>query len=91
MEVPPTSHGERRTGARREMGERLRILRMRAKLSTYAVADRIGVSRVTINGWEAGRSEPQALDLAALAELYQVSTDVLVGHTPLPSLSQQGE
>lgn len=82
--MPKTSHGEEREIARRELGERLRLLRMRVKLSTYEVADRLSVSRVTVNAWEAGRSEPQALDLAALADLYGVTLDELTGRAPLP-------
>ena len=61
------------------MGEKLMKLRRKQGLSQQEVADLLGVTRQTISNWECGQGAP-ALDKArALAELYRVSLDDLVG------------
>jgi transcriptional regulator with XRE-family HTH domain len=45
----------------------LKSIRVAAGLAQQELAARIGRHRVTINGWEAGRSTPTVADLHALA------------------------
>lgn len=59
------------------LGEQLRTLRQKTGFSQELVAERIGVSRQAVTKWEAGQTIPTAENLAALAELYQVSLEAL--------------
>ena len=59
------------------LGEQLKELRARSGFSQEQVAERVGVSRQAVTKWETGQTIPAAENLAALAELYQVSLDDL--------------
>ena len=59
------------------LGEQLKTLRQKTGFSQELVAERIGVSRQAVTKWEAGQTIPTAENLAALAELYQVSLEAL--------------
>ena len=52
-------------------------------MSQAEAAERIGVSVPTIRRWEYGRSEPDAMYVAEMALVYQVSADALLGLKPL--------
>lgn len=58
---------------------RLKELREQFKLSQAALADKIGVSQSAVGMWESGRNMPESTKLEALANLFQVSTDFLLG------------
>ena len=58
---------------------RLKTLRTERGFSQEYVAERLGVSRQAVSKWETGASEPSTANLRALAALYQVSLDELVG------------
>ncbi len=66
-----------------EFGDRLRaqivLWRERRGLLQHELADRVGCSKDTISLWERGQREPNALNVARLAEALQVSADVLLG------------
>ena len=66
---------------RREAGLRLREARKRAGLTLERVAERLGVSRQTVSHWEQGRQWPSLEYARALADLYGVSVDSLMGRT----------
>jgi predicted ATPase/DNA-binding CsgD family transcriptional regulator/DNA-binding XRE family transcriptional regulator len=57
-----------------DSGERIRALRAGLGLTQIELADLLGVSNVTVNRWERGRSEPQA---AMRARLLRAETDGL--------------
>lgn len=59
--------------------DRIRTLRETCNLSQSALAKRIGVTRSAVNAWEMGLSIPTAQYLVALARLFHVSTDYLLG------------
>ena len=59
--------------------ERLKTLRTEHGFSQEYVAEQLGVSRQAVSKWETGASEPSTANLRALAALYQVSMDDLVG------------
>ena len=65
------------------LGETLQTLRKEAGLSQEQVARQLFVSRQTISKWENGQAEPGVESLKALAKLYGVSLDRLVGAEPL--------
>lgn len=53
-----------------DLGENLKLARRVAGLSQQAVADRVGVTRVTVADWERGAATPRDENLAALARLF---------------------
>jgi transcriptional regulator with XRE-family HTH domain len=60
-------------------GDRLRQVRHAAGLTLACVAAPIGVSPQAISSWEKGTHEPRLSHLVAVAELYGMTTDELLG------------
>jgi len=60
-------------------GERLAALRSAAALTQRELAARLGVSRRQIAYYESGAARPPGALLGLLADLFQVSTDALLG------------
>ena len=54
----------------------------RLDLSQQAIADKIGVSRVTVTKWENGQTEPRGENAVKLAELFGVTPAQLLGYDP---------
>ena len=63
----------------RDFGTRLAGLRTAASLTQRELADRVGVSRRQIAYYESGSGRPPGALLGVLADLFRVSTDVLLG------------
>ena len=61
------------------LGERLQQKRTGLKISQKEVAVAIGVSASIISNYESGERTPSIENLMALANLYQCSTDYLLG------------
>ena len=61
------------------LGELLKQRRLEHELSQEQVADHLGISRQAVAKWEGNQTSPSADNLLALASLYQVSLDELVG------------
>ena len=53
------------------------------------LAARLGVSRQAVSKWERAESSPDTDNLIALAQLYHVSLDALLLHTPDPEPGQE--
>lgn len=66
------------------LGENLQNLRKEAGLSQEQVAQQLFVSRQTVSKWENNLAEPGVENLKALARLYGVTLDWLVGMEPPP-------
>lgn len=64
------------------MHDTLKEARKRKGLSQELVAEELGISRQAVTKWEAGQSKPSAQNLQALAELYQVPVEELLGGGP---------
>ncbi|MFC3797936.1 helix-turn-helix domain-containing protein [Cohnella sp. GCM10012308] len=62
-----------------DLGSRLRSARERKGLKQTQVKDRTGINNKTLSGYENGVSEPDTDTLMKLAEIYEVSTDWLIG------------
>ena len=56
----------------------LKALRKQHNLSTYQLADLLGISRPPIYRWENGRDVPTVDHLILLSELYEVPIDAIV-------------
>jgi transcriptional regulator with XRE-family HTH domain len=64
-----------------EFGARLAGFRTAASLTQRELADRLGVTRRQIAYYESGSGRPPGALLGLLADLFRVSTDVLLGRT----------
>ena len=62
-------------------GEKIKSLRKERGLNLIQVADAIGVNKSAISFWENGINEPKASYIKALANLFDVTTDYLLGLT----------
>lgn len=63
-----------------EMANRLAELRKQHGYSQEELAAKLGVSRQAVSKWECGESSPDTDNLIALAQLYQMSIDELLGN-----------
>ena len=59
--------------------ERLKLLRVQSAFMQKDIARILGVSVRTFQGWETGRSEPNFEKLIAIADLFEVDLDWLLG------------
>ncbi len=70
-----------------DFADRLIEMRRSRGLSQEELAKRLGLSRQAISKWERAESSPDIGNLIALAEIYEVTLDELIG----TSSSQQGD
>lgn len=61
------------------MSRRFREARKKNNLKLTVAAQMIGVSQPTLSSWESGRKSPTLENLERMAELYNVTTDYLLG------------
>lgn len=62
-----------------DFGSRLAAFRTAAAMTQTQLAERLGVTRRQIAYYESGTGRPPGALLAVLADLFEVSTDVLLG------------
>ena len=63
-----------------QLADRLVALRKEHKLSQEALAEKLGLSRQTISKWERAEASPDTDNLIALAGVYGVTLDELLGN-----------
>ena len=68
-----------------QLGNMLSELRQDKHLTQEELGKRLGMSRSTIGSYEQDQSQPPYDVLLKLAELYDVSTDYLLGRTRIPN------
>lgn len=66
---------------------KIRELRNQAGLTQKELAEKLYKSESAVRMWELGKSEPDLLSVNALAEIFSVSADVILGKNTEPSLS----
>lgn len=59
--------------------ERIKQLREQAGLSQSELARRLDVTRSSVNAWEMGLSAPTTQYIVAMAKMFHVSADFLLG------------
>lgn len=69
----------------RNLSESLKELRSVYEYSQAFVAEKLNISRQTYSHYETGRITPPPESLCALAQLYQVSVDMLLSNRTEPS------
>ena len=67
-----------------KLSDRLKRRRKEVKKTQLEVANILGVDHTTISKWENGIYEPDAITLRKIAELYDVTSDYLLGLTDDP-------
>ena len=67
--------------------QRLKELRKLRGISQVALSNELGLSQQAIGKWETGRSTPDPAMLARIAAFFDVSTDYLLGRTPVSDTS----
>lgn len=65
----------------KEVGRRIAMLRDEIKLTQNALAQKVGVSRSILSGWESGCRYPDVNSWYRLALIFGVSTDYIAGTT----------
>ena len=65
-----------------DLSHRLTEMRTEHRMSQEEVASQLHVSRQAVSKWETGKGAPDTTTLIALADVYDVSLDELVGRTP---------
>lgn len=61
----------------------LRELRKGKKINQMALAEAFDVSQAAIAAWEGGKRQPDFETLCRIADYFGVSTDYLLGRTPM--------
>ena len=61
------------------IGQRITRLREKSGLSQRKLGEILGVSHVSIQNWEKGISAPSSVELVKIADLFNISTDFLLG------------
>lgn len=67
------------------LGFRLRKAREKKKWSQTYVCKKIGISNSTLSGYERDYREPDADMISTFSEIYEVTTDYLLGRSNNPS------
>lgn len=63
---------------------KIKELRNQSGLTQAGLAKKLNVSQQTIGSWEVGRAEPNSDALNRLADLFNVTTDYLLGRNQTP-------
>lgn len=58
---------------------RIGDLRREQGLNQKELGDKLGVGQTTVSAWETGKNEPDYKSIRAMAELFEVSADYLLG------------
>ena len=61
------------------IGQRIRDLRKQKRMPQTELAKSAGVSQTTVTAWETGKAEPSSSAVAKLADIFNVTTDYLLG------------
>ena len=64
---------------KKTLGETIKAYRMERNMTQEFLAESLGVSRQAVSKWEMGTSDPSTSNLLALAKLYGVSAEELLG------------
>ena len=72
------------------LGARIKELRKEFGLSQVELAMRMEVTKQTISNWENGNIQPSVDMLVGLANVFNVTTDYLLGLDDVPRLSIEG-
>ncbi|WP_044642563.1 helix-turn-helix domain-containing protein [Risungbinella massiliensis] len=69
--------------------DRLTTLRKKKKWSLQYTADRLGIAKSTYAGYESGYRRPSLEALIEIADLFNTSTDYLLGRVDDPTIGKE--
>ncbi len=72
------------------VADRIKRLREQRGMTQAALAKHLGITRASVNAWEMGISVPSTQYVIALADIFAVSTDYLLGVDASSSVSVTG-
>ena len=72
------------------IAEKIKLLRENAGLSQKFLADKLGITRSSVNAWELGISVPSTQYIVELATLFKVSTDYLLNFNNTKAINIDG-
>lgn len=72
------------------VAERIKNLREQHSMTQASLAKRLGITRSSVNAWEMGISVPSTQYIVELANIFQVSTDYLLGLNTSSTISVAG-
>ena len=72
------------------VADRIKNLREQANFTQAALANKLGVTRSSVNAWEMGVSLPSTHYLKELASIFNVSADYLLGLDSSSTISVAG-
>ena len=72
------------------IGEKIKEMRERNKLTQSDLAKLLNITRSSVNAWESGLSAPSTQYIAELARILKVSTDYLLGLNNTATISVTG-
>lgn len=61
------------------LSDNIKNYRKKAGMSQDELAEKLGVSRQSISLWETGQTQPTIYNIVALAEIFNISSDTLLG------------
>ena len=62
-----------------KLGQRIQFLRIKHNMTQKELGNPVGVSTVSVGGWECGSRNPSVEAIIALAKIFNVTTDYLLG------------
>ncbi|WP_165006008.1 MULTISPECIES: helix-turn-helix transcriptional regulator [unclassified Enterococcus] len=71
--------------------QRIKELRLKKKLTQQEVATHLGITRPAYTAYESGKREPDFAILQRLAELFDVTTDYLLGANQTPDWADKDD
>ena len=63
------------------IADRIQYLRKQKGYSQEELSDKVGVSRQAVSKWESEQSTPDLEKVIAMSELFEVTTDYILGRT----------
>lgn len=69
--------------------DRLRQLRKQHKISQDALAKQLFVSQQSVAKWEKGKITPNPETIVKIANIFDVSTDYLLGHSDILKIDEE--
>lgn len=73
-----------------QIGDRIKQLREREKISQSALAGELDATRAAVNAWEMGISNPSMQSLIELSRYFRVTVDYLLGLEDADRVSLDG-
>jgi len=72
------------------IADRIKTLRETNDLTQNQLARKLGVTRASVNAWEMGQSSPNIKNVLGMADIFNVSTDYVLGRINDSSIDTEG-